>query len=329
MRGPSRFNTLFVSLALLSLTLVVWWVLFLVNESNRFQEAADLLRQDLVNEAITALGGGDLDTLEDAFQRRRTMFISEGSVFAILILAALSVFLLGVLRERRMRIEYERFLSGATHALKTPLATLRLGLQSLAAGTMPESKKQTYLEDLCAEVDRLERGVGNILSSAASQGGFSLQFRKGDLNQDVQDIAQGMQARFERAGIELEVQPGESCSVSRDPSAMQVVLQNLLENSLKYCRSGQRVSVKTEREQDSAILSVTDNGAGIDAEDLPHVFDRFFRGSRRLEVGGSGLGLHLSKQLVEAQGGSVLAISEGADKGTRIEVRIPLLEKAS
>ncbi len=108
---------------------------------------------------------------------------------------------------------------------------------------------------------------------------------------------------------------------------MRLILHNLLDNALKYSSKGGLVDIVLKNTGDEAILQVTDTGRGMNPEELRKAFDPFYRGSEN-EVGGTGLGLHLVKQLVEAHGGQVEATSEGPERGSRFLVRLPIAKQA-
>lgn len=123
-------------------------------------------------------------------------------------------------------------------------------------------------------------------------------------------------------GIHLEV-PEQSIPVEGDPVRLGQVIGNLLSNAARYCRAGDTVTVSVAANGDEGLLTVTDTGPGIAADELPHVFDRLWRGQGADRVGGSGIGLAVVRELVTAHGGRVEATSDGRH-GTQIAVTLPL-----
>jgi signal transduction histidine kinase len=226
-------------------------------------------------------------------------------------------------RELRIRREHDRFLAGATHELKTPLATIRLLLESLQAQRLPPDKQDRYLRSGLLEADRLERGLTNVLTAAGLRATpRPLRREPGDLAADVRTALAAIGPRAEAAGVGLATGDLAATPLHRDPDAVQLILHNLLDNAVKYSPRGGTVKVEVVRQPEAAELRIVDQGRGMDAEELAHAFEPFFRG-RDNHSGGTGLGLHLVRQLVQAHGGSVEAHSAGRDRGAELRLRLP------
>ena len=170
---------------------------------------------------------------------------------------------------------------------------------------------------------RLERGLANVLTAA---GLLTTRERAparshGDLAADVQRAVVTMQPRAEAAGIELATQLA-AVPLVRDAEALQLVLHNLLDNAVKFSPRGSRVEVALHADDRDAVLSIRDRGTGMDPETLANAFTPFWRGTDGA-TGGTGLGLHLVRELVHAHGGTVAANSEGPGQGSEFTVRLP------
>lgn len=307
--------------------LVTWWSYFQFSDARDLETAGELLSDGRIDDAALALGAEDLDALPGMARRRQLMFVSEGIVFGALLILAAGLFYAAILRETRMRRNQDRFLTGATHELKTPLATIRLGLESLQGGRMPAEKGEQYLHNMIIEVDRLEKGVTNLLTAAGLRAtNRSLRLERADLADDIREVARALEERGAAAGITLRASDLVSATVDRDREAMRLILHNLLDNALKYSSKGDRVEIGLRNTGNEAVLRVVDTGRGMDSEELEEVFNPFYRGSDK-KVGGTGLGLHLVKELVEAHGGHVEAVSDGRQLGSRFVVRFPLSKR--
>jgi signal transduction histidine kinase len=322
---PARSAALFALVVLLCLTQVGWWIYFQFRETARLEDAAALLVRGEPAAAARALGADDTGSLAEHVRRRRVMFASEGAALGVFVLVGVVFFYAAWMRERRMREQQRRFLTGATHELKTPLATVRLGLESLLEDRVPLQRREHYLRSMIGEVDRLERGATNLLTAAAlHERTQALRRSVGDLALDVEDALAELAPRLEAAELRLERQLASGVAVARDPDALRIVLRNLLDNAIKYSARGGAVRVALERAGGDAVLRVADGGAGMDADELHHAFAPFYRGAAKNHVGGSGLGLHLVAELVRAHGGSVGAASPGPGRGSEFSVRLPL-----
>lgn len=329
-RSHTTGNVTFFLVAAFCVLLMAWWVFFMVREAGRLEELGRLIPDGRLAEAARILGvPADTDLAAEA-QRRRWMITSESIVLGALVV--LGVFLLyrGMVRERQTRELQERFLAGATHHLKTPLATIRLGIESMLAGTMPEAKRKQYLESMLRDTDHLEKDLTNLLTAGGlRESRQGLQMVSGDLAEDVRDAVRSMQDRCVSAGVTLRTEDMTSAPAQRDREAIHQILHNLLDNAVKHTNPGGTITVALTRNGAMARLSITDDGIGILSQDLPHVFERFYRGHGEDHRGGTGIGLYLVRELVSSHGGTVAVHSDGAGTGSRFEINLPLVKEAS
>ncbi|WP_457637673.1 sensor histidine kinase [Oceanithermus sp.] len=198
-----------------------------------------------------------------------------------------------------------RRVADIAHELRTPLAILKGELEALADGMLEATPEQ--LERLVEEVDHLAMLVEDLrLLSLAESGGLKLQKEPTDLSELVRRTAETFAAAAAARGIELKLDM-EPIILEVDPGRMRQVVVNLLDNAIRHASS--LVEVGCQRLGDRACITVRDDGPGIAAEDLPHVFDRFYRAdpARNRGSGGSGLGLAIVQAIVQAHGGQVTA----------------------
>jgi len=319
----TRSTLLFALILLLSSALVVWWTAFQLGASAELAAAAQALAAGDVAGAAKALGAEDGRSLADLAASRRTMFASEG-VFLLLVLGGLGwLWVASVRREHDARSAQDRFLAGATHELKTPLATMVLLLESLRDDRVPTEKRASWLANGLREAARLERGLDNVLTAAGLRTTRGLpKPQPGDLAADVGTAIDAMRERGAAGDIVIATDCPPSLPAHRDATAVQIVVRNLLDNAIKYTPAGGTVRVRLRADGGDAVLEVADDGRGLDAEELARAFEPFWRGSDAA-TGGTGLGLHLVRELVAAHGGSVAAASAGRDRGCTFTVRLP------
>lgn len=315
---------LFLATLVLSFALVVWWTTFQVLASGELEAAGHQLVGGNIDAAAKALGATNAEGLLQLAHDRWWMFVSEGAAFAAILLVSGWLYTASERREAELQKAQDRFLAAATHELKTPLATIVLLLESLRDERVPADKRARYLANGLQEAERLERGLTNVLTAAglrtAARHGEP---KPGDLTADVRMAIGAMQARATAAGVHLHAELPEALPASRDPEAVQLVLRNLLDNAIKYSPGSSSVTVSLATAGDEAVIRVRDQGRGLDAAELANAFRPFWRGSDRA-TGGTGLGLHLVRELVMAHGGSVAADSAGRDRGAEFTVRLPL-----
>jgi two-component system sensor histidine kinase BaeS len=206
------------------------------------------------------------------------------------------------------------------HELRTPIAVLQAGHEALLDGVTEPTPEQ--LASLRDEVLRLARMVGDLQTlAAADAAALQLTLSRQDLAGITAGAADSLAGRFDAAGIALERQftPVE---VLADPGRLHQVITNLLTNALKFTPAGGRVTVQAGPSGASAVLRVSDTGAGIAADELPRIFDRFWRGRAAAHVSGSGIGLAVAGELARAHGGALAADSEPG-RGTQVTLTLP------
>jgi signal transduction histidine kinase len=201
---------------------------------------------------------------------------------------------------------------------------VRLGLQSLLAGTLPENKRSNYLQAMLGEVDRLEYGLSNVLAAAGLPKVQAKPILEvGDLAGDVRASIAAVQVRAATAQVELTVGDLPRTELRRDASGVRRALTNVLDNAIKFSAPRAAVRVALRRTAGGAVLSVADSGIGVAKEDLPHLGERFYRGRNSVHRGGSGLGLFLARELVQGSGGTLVVASAGEGKGCVVEIALP------
>ena len=221
--------------------------------------------------------------------------------------------------ERSRGLE-RQFLLSVSHDLRTPLTSIRGFAEALAEGRAPDPAHAASV--ITAEARRLERLVGDLLELAKlGARRFSLDVRGTDLAEVVSDTAEGFRPAAEAAGVELTVSAatGPGLLASADPDRLAQILANLIENALKFATTS--ITVGAGRDAGGqATVWVTDDGPGITAEELPHVFEPFWRSGRApARQIGTGLGLAIVAELAGAMGGSV-RVEPVPTGGTRVVV---------
>ncbi len=213
-------------------------------------------------------------------------------------------------RSERLRRE---LVANVSHELRTPLTSIKGFVETLLAGALrDEVHSRRFLEIIEAETNRLTKLVDDLLElSRLESKGVTFRLQPVDLGELATRVVARHQPRAEATGIQLECRAEAGVVAAADPDRIEQVLTNLLDNALKFTPEGGRIHVSVRQQGQEAFVAVEDTGRGIPPEDLPHVFERFYRAdrSRTRTRGGSGLGLAIAKQLVEMQGGRISATS--------------------
>ncbi|MFQ5696901.1 MAG: sensor histidine kinase [Myxococcota bacterium] len=238
----------------------------------------------------------------------------------------------GVLRdvsaERRLERVRRDFVANVSHEFRTPLTAIRGFAETLEDPAVAEARRARFAATIVRHARRLEQLVEDLLTlSEIEAGKRPLELREVDLSSLAMETIARSRSRFESACVAIELLPGQGAPPARaDPRALELALENLLDNALKYTPEGGSVEVAVRAEGAEIALSVRDTGIGIPARDLPRIFERFYRvdrsRSRAPGAGGSGIGLALVKHLVELQDGRVTAQSE-REHGSTFTIHLP------
>lgn len=228
-------------------------------------------------------------------------------------LVGVTLVLADVTHLRRLDEMKSGLLSAASHELKTPLTSIRMAAHLLLEERIgPLNARQADLLTAAREdSDRLHHIIENLLDMGRIESGRALMdLRPISPERLVSQAVEGVAPSFRDKGVELKSDiPPDAPEVLADPVRVGHVFSNLFSNALRYTPAGGRVSVRARAEEEAVRFEVEDTGVGISPEDLPRVFDRFFRGKGQSSEGGAGLGLAIAKEIVEAHGGGIAAES--------------------
>jgi two-component system phosphate regulon sensor histidine kinase PhoR len=240
---------------------------------------------------------------------------------------------------RRLERLRQEFVANVSHELKTPLSVIKACIETLLEGAVDDPEHRgPFLEKIDEQADRLHALILDLLSLARIESGAeAFDFQSVPLAPVVAACLEAHRARAEARSLRLEaVPPGADdihagpadspaeVSAWADEEAVRQILDNLVDNALKYTPAGGLVRVRWRTEEGQACLEVEDTGIGIPEQDLPRIFERFYRvdKARSRELGGTGLGLSIVKHLVQAMHGTVRASSQ-VGEGTTFAVRLP------
>ena len=234
----------------------------------------------------------------------------------------------------RKAIEWrDEFISIASHELKTPMTSLNLQLEMTKrfllseqdASTLPKDKLSKLLTDSSKQLERMNKMVGELLDVTKIQSGkIDLNLEKFDLKALTEEVVTRLQYLFQQAKITIDVTLDSDLWVNGDRFRIDQVLVNLISNSIKY-GNGNPIRITASRSKEHAVFSIQDQGIGIPKEKLGKVFERFERVSTTTHISGLGLGLYISRQIVEAHHGTIRVESE-LGKGSIFFVKFPVSE---
>lgn len=305
LRGPV---TLFVVVLALILTLSVLWNVVLVHD---YQELKAL-----------------------AFETRsfHWTFIALGSALFVAIIVLSSILAAQLFAQIRWSQRLTNFTSSVGHELNSPLTSIKLFVQTMRKPDLSLEDRLAFIDKILFDVERLHRLIANILRAAEMD-------RSGEellvvpqavaLGDYLQSYVGDAQALYRTSRLELQLESPENLTVQLDPMMFRQVLDNLLDNAVRYRGEGPpSVTIAAEALDHSVEIRVTDHGVGIDAHELGKIFERYYRikenqPQRRRQ--GTGIGLHVVRSIVVAHGGTVGARSRGEGQGATFWIRLPLV----
>src|SRR5271167_3696524 len=256
-----------------------------------------------------------------------------GVIFFGAISAGLVLNTIFLLREIRRNEQHDSFINAVTHELKTPIASIRLYLQTLQRREVDEPQRRQFYDLMLVDTERLMRTVEQVLKAgAAAQKKSPLQRLPVDFNSLVRECVELARTRHHVQATDLAyresllVRDGDGAQVLGDPEELRTAVSNLLDNAVKYSPDGVHISVELDApDEERVVLRVRDRGVGIPEQELKRIFKRFYRVTQRSlsQAKGTGLGLFIVRSIARKHGGRVFAQSEGAGKGTTVTLELP------
>jgi two-component system, OmpR family, sensor histidine kinase SenX3 len=262
---------------------------------------------------------------------REGIMLFLGVLTGILIITGVVLNTIFLVREIRRNEQHDQFINAVTHELKTPVASIRLYLQTLQRRTLDESKQQEFYEVMLADADRLTHTIEQVLQAGRMKAVQKSLNRErldfGELVEECVTIAR-LRHHLPEGSIEVTRIPAP---VVGDAEELKTAVSNLLDNAIKYSKTEVHVLAEVVRLDESNVaVRVRDQGVGISSDELKRIFKRFYRipGIVAKKVKGMGLGLYIVRSAAEKHGGRAFAESEGPGHGSTFTIQLPLAPSA-
>ena len=264
--------------------------------------------------------------LTQGLSTRDWVMLILGTVFFVLVLAGLVALSAWLVREMRLNQRQRAFLDAVTHEMRTPLASLRLYLDTLGRHDPDPEQRRAFLTRMQRDVDRLDHTVEQVLHAARAE-----EHRRGAPSDPVplvpllDECIEELRTRHELPVSAVQLDARAPTAVRGNRAELAVVFRNLLENAAKYSDAPVAIRVRVSQKGDDRVdVAISDRGIGIPARELRRIFQRFYRAGRDVQrtAAGLGLGLFIVRSLVRRQGGRVVARSEGRGAGSRFVVTL-------
>ncbi|MBC7554067.1 MAG: HAMP domain-containing histidine kinase [Taibaiella sp.] len=318
------FTSIHLLLLAYIVVFLVFWELSLQKQSGRiYSQEVITLKSQVDSAANPAEYNTKVSELEENLHRRTMQYVAEGSSFLIVVIIGAFVVYTSFRRRITLSRQQNNFMLSVTHELKSPIAAMKLNLQTLERHKLDEDKKAMLLDRSIKESNRLNDLCNNILFASSIEGGqYKAAIEKFDLAEMAEEALVEYGARYP---MRFEEDISASCRITGDKVMLRIALNNLLENAIKYTPADQPVTVSLIKTATSAILSVADRGKGIPDKEKKNIFRKFYRvgNEESRDAQGTGLGLYLTAKVIARHKGKII-IKDNSPSGAVFEICLPL-----
>lgn len=306
-----------------AISALLFWGFSLQRQSRTIYE---IEREDLHHQVDSvrqpALYKKTLADMDDRLEKRRQQYIGEGSTLLMILLAGAVVVYTSLQRRARLQRQQSNFMLAVTHELKSPIAGMKLSIQTLQRHNLAEEQRNQLLSRCIQEADRLSELCNNMLVTSQIEG---RQYKSADerlsFSDLVNDSASVYSARYHNR-IKMDVQ--DDCMVIGDMLLLHLAINNLMENAIKYTPPDSVIHVRLSSDKANVVLQVSDNGKGIPDSEKKKIFSKFYRvgDEATRQTKGTGLGLYLTKRIVKQHKGQI-SVRDNEPTGAIFQISLP------
>jgi signal transduction histidine kinase len=306
-----------------------WWsVLLYTKNSDAFAAKRDKMRLIMVAEGVVQSEEAFLKSdpyleLKKQYTRQEYMIMGEAGVIILTLLAGMYLINRAYNKEMEAARQQRNFLLSITHELKSPIASIRLVLETFQRRNLPAEKVERLTRSAIAETERLNGLVNDLLLSAKLEAAYKPHEEAIDLPQILEDLIETLDAKYPEAQFHFNKQSAIS-PFRGDRTGMTSVMLNLMENAVKYSTAPADIEVSLEETDQALILRFADQGNGITDKEKPQVFGKFYRigNEDTRKTKGTGLGLYIVQQIIAAHDGTI-SIEDNHPKGSVFKIVLP------
>lgn len=302
------------------LAALIWWYIALDRQNRQMAKYE--------TEQLNKTGSNyraELEKIRSLEKRKTAQYTGEGITFLLLIVAGAVFVYRAVRRELEISRQQQNFMIAITHELKTPISVARLNLETLQKRKLDEQQQQRLIQITLQETNRLNALCNNmLLSSQIEAGGYRLTFEETDLGELVKNCAEEFISRYPGHKIRYGIKPG--LFVTGDRLLLQMLVNNLIDNAVKYAARELPVDINLSDENNKIILQVKDEGPGIAATEKEKIFTKFYRvgNTATRSAKGTGLGLYLVKKIVQQHNANI-SVTDNNPSGAIFTVTLDVL----
>jgi K+-sensing histidine kinase KdpD len=302
---------------------LVWWFISLRNQNEEKRVLRTHQLQALVDSvSVPGVYNSLVQKINSDYRRSNAKYIGEGSIFLLVILAGAALVYRSVRKQFKLQQQQQNFMMAVTHELKTPISVVKLNLETIQKYSLDAEKQKKLMTVMLKETSRLNFLTNNILVvSEMEGGGYRVSKEELDLSDLLKDCVNDFKARFPERQFKTEIHQ-QDIDVSGDALLLQMMINNLLENAVKYSPKDATVTATLKNDSSHVQLKIIDEGPGIADTEKKKIFNKFYRiGNESIrKTQGTGLGLYLCRKIARdhnadisvtnnTPGGSIFAVT--------------------
>jgi two-component system, OmpR family, sensor histidine kinase CiaH len=320
-RKLRRATILYWTLLIYIVAALVWWFISLEKQNNKMSDLRISQLKGVADSlAVPVLYNAELQKINKEFKKNKAKYVGEGSIFLLLICVGAALVYRSVRKQFYVQQQQQNFMMAVTHELKTPISVIKLNLETMQKYSLDAEKQKKMIGVMLKETSRLNFLTNNILvASQLEGGGYQFSKEELDLSDLLKDCIQDFRARFPERTFKSEIQQGED--VKGDALLLQMLINNLLENAVKYSPKETPVLAVLKKENASLLLQITDEGPGIADEEKKKIFSKFYRigNEATRKTQGTGLGLYLCNKIARDHNADI-AVTNNLPRGSNFTV---------
>ncbi len=300
---------IFVLAQLAWLSLLGIWIYWYVSNYMIFSEAEDKLSAKFVSEG------------------RDVFVLVGGLILLVMVSVAMSLLFHRLNIQFNLTRLYDNFIANVTHELKSPLASIQLYLETMNLHELPRSKQQEFIGMMLRDSNRLNNLINAILEiPAIEQKKIAHNYRVFQVDPLIHELVHDAVEQFNLPNDAIQITGNAHCECVVDRNALKIVLDNLIDNAIKYSTGSVQIMLRLNATSKDFVLEFSDQGIGISIKNQKKVFEKFFRIHTRNSpnVKGTGLGLYWVREIIRSHGGKITVASRGRNKGTVFRIALPI-----
>lgn len=327
--NPIRLRLLsFAVIAYMCLAFSWWSILLYTKNQDAFRAKVDTLRLVMVAEGTFGneerfKDSEPFTSLQEQYERQEWMIFGEAALFMLSIIVGVWIINNSYNNLIKTAQEKRNFLLSITHELKSPIASARLGLETIQRRKLPEEQVERIAINAQHELDRLKTLVDNLLLAAKVENNYTPLFERENVHDLIRDYVNRMAMAYPDVEFSLDLEEN-SRFADLDRTGFMSMIGNLIDNAIKYSPEEKLIQIHSKSDGKTLSISVSDQGVGIPEEEKKNIFNSFYRvGSEDTrKTKGTGLGLYILEQLVDAHKGSIM-VTDNRPKGTTFTLHLP------